>query len=113
VALDSSGGKNNIQGMGSSFSYGKRYTTTALLNIVTEGEDDDGARGGARFISEVQADELRELCRMAGRQEGPFLARVFAGSDIRSFEEIETGPAYLAAKNTLAGLVKTANKGDE
>lgn len=42
VALDTSGGKNNIQAMGSSFSYGKRYTTTMLWDIVTEGEDNDG-----------------------------------------------------------------------
>jgi hypothetical protein len=110
VALDSSGGKNNIQGMGSSFSYGKRYTTTALLNIVTEGEDDDGARGGARFISEAQADELRELCRMAGRQEGAFIAGVFEGSNIRSFDEIEEGVGHIVAKNMLDAIIKRAGK---
>jgi len=50
LALDSSGGKNNIQGMGSTFSYGKRYTATMLLNLVTEGEDDDGIKAGLEFL---------------------------------------------------------------
>lgn len=43
---DSSGSKNAVQAVGSTFSYGKRYTATALLNIRTKGEDDDGKRGG-------------------------------------------------------------------
>lgn len=39
---DTSGSKNAIQALGSSRSYGQRYTTIALLNIATSGEDDDG-----------------------------------------------------------------------
>lgn len=38
---DTSGAKNSVQGMGSSVSYGKRYTTCAMLNILTEGADND------------------------------------------------------------------------
>lgn len=41
-AADTSGSKNAIQGLGSAVSYGRRYTTKDLLNIVTRGEDDDG-----------------------------------------------------------------------
>lgn len=103
LALDGSGGKNSIQGMGSTFSYGKRYTATALLNIVTESEDDDGVRGGKRFIQPEAAEELRALLLDVGRQEGPFLDRLFAGT-VRSFEEIEEGPGHLAARSTLDGI---------
>ena len=103
VPLDTSGGKNNLQGYGSSLSYGKRYAATAALNLITEGEDDDGQRGGMRFISEAQADELRDLMRQAGRQEGPFLDRMFSGA-VRSFEEIEPG-AYVVVRNTLDGII--------
>jgi len=39
---DTSGKKNSIQAMGSTRSYGQRYTTIALLNIATRGTDDDG-----------------------------------------------------------------------
>jgi hypothetical protein len=39
---DQSGSKNAIQALGSTVSYGKRYTTKDLLLIVTSEEDDDG-----------------------------------------------------------------------
>lgn len=42
-SADTSGSKNAIQSLGSTRSYGARYTTIALLNITTEDEDDDGA----------------------------------------------------------------------
>jgi hypothetical protein len=41
IPHDSSGSKNAVQAIGSSLSYGKRYTAIALLNITTKGEDDD------------------------------------------------------------------------
>lgn len=40
---DSTGSKNAVQAVGSSTSYGKRYTASALLNITSRGEDDDGS----------------------------------------------------------------------
>lgn len=62
---DGSGSKNNVQGVGSSVSYGKRYSATALLNINVGGEDDDGAAAGAGaddpYITEEQHEELRKL----------------------------------------------------
>lgn len=45
LPLDDSGAKNKVQGTGSAVSYGKRYTMCALLNIITEGTDDDGSLG--------------------------------------------------------------------
>jgi hypothetical protein len=48
LPMDSTGSKNNVQAIGSSVSYGKRYTAGALLNFTTRGEDDDGTSGGAR-----------------------------------------------------------------
>ena len=43
---DGSGGKTFAQGRGSIISYGHRYCTVDLLNLVTKGEDNDGATGG-------------------------------------------------------------------
>jgi hypothetical protein len=43
---DSSGNKNDIQALGSSVSYGRRYTTIDLLNITCKGVDDDGQKAG-------------------------------------------------------------------
>jgi hypothetical protein len=59
LPLDMSGSKNNVQGVGSTTSYGKRYVTQALLNLVSRGEDDDGqGAGGDPTISDVQKAEL-------------------------------------------------------
>lgn len=45
LPIDSSGAKNNVQGSGSAVTYGKRYTMCGILNIITEGTDDDGSLG--------------------------------------------------------------------
>lgn len=109
LALDTGPGRNNLQAMGSTLSYGKRYCAEMLLNIVREGDDDDGKRGGERFITEAQAVELRDMARAVGRMEGPFLDQMFAGA-VRSFDELEDGPGYLAARNTLLAIQRQAQK---
>lgn len=58
---DASGSKNAVQAVGSSVSYGKRYTMSALLNIATRGEDDDAAGAVAvKKVTEFQARAIRE-----------------------------------------------------
>ncbi|WP_444893606.1 ERF family protein [Microbulbifer sp. TRSA001] len=42
LPADGSGSKNNVQSIGSSVSYGKRYVYGALLDITIKGEDTDG-----------------------------------------------------------------------
>lgn len=62
LPLDTSGSKNNVQAVGSSTSYGKRYTAGLLLNIRTKGEDDDGKAGGdPGLITDDQAEQILEL----------------------------------------------------
>lgn len=73
VPLDTSGGKNNLQGYGSTMSYGKRYAATAALNIIAEGEDDDGVRGGMRFVTADDVKELEELITRTGTDRLRFL----------------------------------------
>jgi len=51
VPADLSGAKNAAQAIGSAISYGKRYTACAMLNIVTEGIDDDGNMGASTMVS--------------------------------------------------------------
>lgn len=62
---DTSGSKNNVQALGSSISYGKRYTCMALLNLTTTGEDDDGVKAGGGFITDEQADTIKALLETA------------------------------------------------
>jgi hypothetical protein len=67
LPMDTTGSKNNVQAIGSSTSYGKRYTAMALLNITTRGEDDDGkAAGLGQTISDEQLKELQTLADDVG-----------------------------------------------
>lgn len=61
LPIDASGSKNNVQARGSSVSYGKRYTASALLNLTSHGEDDDGKTAGADIITEEQVIQLRDM----------------------------------------------------
>ena len=74
LPYDGSGSKNDVQAVGSSTSYGKRYTAIALLNITTRGEDDDGRRGGApEMINEDQRADLVALMDEVGADRTKFL----------------------------------------
>lgn len=56
LAPDTTGSKNTVQAVGSSISYGKRYTAGALLNLTSHDEDDDGqAAANAEFSDKVMA----------------------------------------------------------
>jgi hypothetical protein len=75
LPMDITGSKNNVQAIGSSTSYGKRYTATALLNITTRGDDDDGKSAGlGEVISEEQLLSLRKLIEDTGTDIARFCA---------------------------------------
>lgn len=62
IPLDTSGSKNAVQAVGSSTSYGKRYVMSALLNLTTRGEDDDGhAAVPSVTVTAAQARQLQSL----------------------------------------------------
>lgn len=62
LPLDTSGSKNAVQAVGSSTSYGKRYVMSALLNLTTRGEDDDGhAAVPTANVTNVQAAGINAL----------------------------------------------------
>jgi hypothetical protein len=104
LALDTGPGRNNLQAQGSTLSYGKRYCAEMLLNIVREGEDDDGKRGSTKFITPEQVEELVALCKQAKRQEMQIVERLSQGT-LHAFHEIEVGPFFLAVKGTLEGII--------
>ena len=59
LPFDQSGSKNNVQSYGSSVSYGKRYVMSALLNITTRGEDDDGnSAAPTKTVTAFQAAQI-------------------------------------------------------
>lgn len=93
LPIDTSGGKNNVQGMGSTFSYGKRYALCAALNIVTVGEDNDGM--GAP-ITEEQAKEIKDGLKKSKLDVAKFLKTL----KVESVEEI-TSRDYNRVLNTI------------
>jgi hypothetical protein len=100
VPLDTSGGKNNLQGAASSLSYGKRHTASMLLNLVFEGDDDDGTGGP---IDEAQAAYLRELLSKSSRTESQFLRYMRA----EAFEQI----AYKDYPKAVGALLERIKEG--
>jgi len=58
LPLDTSGSKNNVQAVGSSVSYGKRYTASALLGIRVDGDDDDGNKAQGKKPSKAKSRGL-------------------------------------------------------
>lgn len=67
LPVDASGSKNAVQAVGSSTSYGKRYTASALLNLTSRGEDDDGrAAGAGEAISAEQLAKLNAISAEVG-----------------------------------------------
>lgn len=58
MSIDTTGGKNNQQGWGSSQEYGRRYNAIALLNIVSEApqdQDNDGYPKGPISKQDIRA----------------------------------------------------------
>lgn len=75
MPMDTSGGKNNAQGMGSTQSYGQRRALCAALNIITVGEDND-AQGAP--ITDDQALQIKDGLRETGLNVTKFLSAMKA-----------------------------------
>ena len=74
---DPSGSKNDVQAVGSAMTYGRRYTTTALLNLIFEDEDTDGRPPETpQFISDLQILEIENALRGRRRRPGALPARL-------------------------------------
>ena len=105
LSLDTSGGKNNIQAMGSTLSYGKRYVSFMLLNIVTEGEDDDGVRGGLEYITAGQVDRIKRLLSETKTDRNRYLQHI-GYADVENIQRADYARCenmLLAKKRQLAG----------
>lgn len=70
LPADAGPGRNALQAIGSSHSYGKRYLTVGILNIVTEDGDDDG-RKSVGFITDQQMESITDLLTECGADRNP------------------------------------------
>jgi hypothetical protein len=62
---DTGPGRNAVQAIGSAVTYGRRYTTKDLLNIVTRGQDDDAKRAARAPEPDGYNDWLQTLSAKA------------------------------------------------
>lgn len=77
LPADTGAGRNALQAIGSSRSYGKRYLTLDILNLTTVDMDDDGRRGGGTFITQQQADSIFDLMAETGVDKDPVATSKF------------------------------------
>lgn len=56
---DTSGSKNKVQAIGSSSTYGQRYSACPLVGVVVHGQDDDGQAAGNRPAPPALSEKTR------------------------------------------------------
>lgn len=98
LPLDTGPGRNQIQAMGSTISYGKRYAAEMALNIVREGEDDDGIKGAMRFATEEEIADIRKLLEETGQDE----VRLCAFLNVAHLGELPVTSVVIARNMLLA-----------
>lgn len=110
VPLDTSGGKQNIQGMGSAGSYGQRYATKNLFNLVFENDpvDDDGKTASNPPINDEAIAQISALVEETGTDPRAFLEWVFGDDAPHHYGEITTTMFPKALNALLAKKRKQA-----
>lgn len=104
LPLDTSGSKNAVQAVGSSTSYGKRYVMSALLNLTTRGEDDDGhAAVPSASVTTIQARQLQALLDKCSEKAKEAFAGMYGTTADVSKADFD---------RVLGGLTKSAAKAE-
>ncbi|MGO2507184.1 MAG: ERF family protein [Psychrobacter alimentarius] len=111
---DQSGGKNGVQAIGSSVSYGKRYTLASLLNIATRDDDDAEAamQKDNRFITANQSKSLdAKFNQLPKERQDKFIDWLGKNQGVGSIPEVNVSGfnAVMSALNkVIASLDKDA-----
>ena len=100
LALDTSGGKNNIQAAGSTMTYGTRYVYRVLLGLIVIDQDNDGN------IIEPTLDEAHLTHILALIEESKADTTLFCKHmKVENIEEIPD-KLYIKAANDLKAKIK-------
>lgn len=108
LGFDTSGAKNNVQAVGSTIAYGKRYLVGMLLNLVFEGEDDDGFKSGYTPITADQAGVLKDMIRETGTDVVKFLNTMTGTKSVDEIAAKDFNRVYsalVAKKNKVGGAL--------
>jgi hypothetical protein len=91
---DTTGGKSNVQAVGSTNSYLRRYVACNIFNIVVVGDDDDG-NGGT--IDEAQSRTILALIKKA--KVGPKFLRYMKAQSVEEAGSLKAAVATIAARD--------------
>jgi hypothetical protein len=92
--LDTTGGKSNVQAVGSTNSFLRRYVACNIFNIVVVGDDDDGTGGP---IDEAQTKTILELIKKA--KVGPKFLKYMQAQSVEDTGSLEAAVATIAARD--------------
>jgi hypothetical protein len=91
---DTTGGKSNVQAVGSTNSYLRRYVACNIFNIVVVGDDDDG-NGGT--IDEAQSRTILALIKKA--KVGPKFLKYMKAQSVEEAGCLKAAVATIAARD--------------
>jgi hypothetical protein len=91
---DTSGGKSNVQAVGSTNCFLRRYIACNIFNIVVVGDDDDGTGG---TIDEAQTKTILDLIKRA--KAGPKFLKYMKAQSIEDAGSLEAAVATIAARD--------------
>jgi len=91
---DTTGGKSNVQAVGSTNSYLRRYVVCNIFNIVVVGDDDDG-NGGT--IDEAQTKTVLALIKKA--KVGPKFLKYMKAQSVEEAGSLKAAVATIAARD--------------
>lgn len=94
-------GRNDTQAIGSGESYGRRYLTKSVWNIVTVGEDDDG--NSAENLSDEKYGKLQNMIEACGLS-GEEMNRLLKYLGVNRIEDVREGGYEKAIKALSAKL---------
>lgn len=110
LPTDTSGSKNAVQAVGSSTSYGKRYTAFALLNITSTGEDDDGNKAGmapkADAVNDDTLTSIIEYCEAVGGNQSSLILGAYK---VKRLDELTQKQGEAALKRLKEKMAEKAD----
>jgi hypothetical protein len=92
--LDTTGGKSDVQAVGSTNSFLRRYVACNIFNIVVVGDDDDGTGG---TIDEAQTKTILDLMKRA--KAGPKFLKYMKVQSVAEAGSLAAAVATIAARD--------------
>jgi hypothetical protein len=108
--LDRTGGKSEVQAVGSTNSFLRRYIACNIFNIVVVGDDDDGTGGS---IDEVQTKIILNLVKKA--KVGPKFLKYMKAKSVEEAGSLEAAVGTIAARDyrkAISTLAEQINKAE-